>query len=330
VETEPTPWRLGSPSPGSNGRHSVCDLTSICSDLLSRHVNKCHPALANSGPPDSGKHPKRRACENCAHTGSRCDSNSPCCTSTHFPSYLLDVSSSFLSSLASCVEQNVPCSRMPKAIGHHHTSLPSYADSRIGLPSLDSTVPSFGGHRRNISGSDWSSDSSSRSRSSQYSQPGASGYGFDGTTLDGLSMSRNLSGASGLPLPWGQSGASGSQNLDQSTMTPSQVRAMYGGSLPAGYTHPSQYPPLGGGINLPNPASFPTDSYNSNSFNPLTNYGGTQKSNIGYVPYDDFSCSRTYHRAVFQFWDWAVRIWRCQRFESSRREPLAGYWVEGL
>lgn len=48
------------------------------SDLLSRHVNKCHPALAQSGPPLSGRHPKRRACEHCAHTGSRCDNSSPC------------------------------------------------------------------------------------------------------------------------------------------------------------------------------------------------------------------------------------------------------------
>ena len=171
---------------------------------------------------------------------------------------------------------------MPKAIGNHPTSLPSYADSRSSLPSLNSTVPSFGGHRRNISGSDWSSDSSSRSRSSQYSQPGASGFEFDGTTLDGLSVPRNLSGSSGLPPPWGPSGPPGNQNLDQSTVTPSQVRAMYGGSLPAGYTHPSQYPPLGGGINLPNPASFPTDSYHS--FNPLSHYSGAQKSNIRYVP----------------------------------------------
>lgn len=238
--------------------------------------------MANSGPPQSGKHPKRRACENCAHTGSRCDSNSPCCTSSDVQTCLIWNTDIPLLSPASCVEQDVSCSRMPKAIGNHHASTPSYVDPRSGLPSLNSTVPSFSGHRRNISGSDWSSDSSSRSRSSQYSQPGTSGFGFEGTTLDGLSTSRNPPGPSGLPAPWAP-GASGSQ-LDQSTVTPSQVRAMYGGSLPAGYTHPSQFSSVGGGINLPNPALLPSasglDSFNSFT---LMNYGNTQRSNAGYV-----------------------------------------------
>jgi hypothetical protein len=188
------------------------------------------------------------------------------------------------SSLASCVEQDVSCSRMPKSIAHHHTSIPSYSDSRPGLPYLNSTAPNFSGHRRNISGSDWSSDSSSRSRSSQYSQPATGEFGFDGTTLDSLPVPRGLPAPSGLPLPWAP-GTPGNQNLDQSTITPNQVRALYGGSLPAGYTHPSQFPPMAGGINLPNPASLTSsnapDPYNS--FNPTMSYGSTQRSSTRYA-----------------------------------------------
>lgn len=218
---------------------------------------------------------------------------------------------------------------MPKAIsGHHHIPppLPGYSDPRSNLlPSLGSTIPSMnsGHHRRNLSEtstSDWSSDSS-RSRSSHYSQQ-AGGYGNGGyesnSSLDNLAggggggmsfrsagmLPSSSSSSSGLPLPLPWVPSSG--NLDQSTMTPSQVRAMYGGTLPAGYAHPSQYsvgstgqlsgPP--GSINLPNPSMSsssgtvnPMDPYNS--YAPLvgTTYGGghhnnnskTSTSSIGYA-----------------------------------------------
>ncbi|KAF8312529.1 hypothetical protein DL93DRAFT_1311623 [Clavulina sp. PMI_390] len=229
------------------------------SDLLSRHVNKCHPDLANSGPPQNSKQPKRRACEHCAHTGSRCDSNSPC---------------------ASCVEQGVPCSRMPKALSHHHhhhhppqmpsipPPLPGYSDSR--LPSLNTTVPSSYGasHRRNPSEtsiSDWSSDSS-RSRLPPYSQPmmysGSSGY-ESSSSVDSMSHRGGNSGLSWVPSSSSISSNNSNNPLDQATMTPSQVRAMYGGSLPSGYSHPSQFPASSlpappASMSLPNPAALPS------------------------------------------------------------------------
>lgn len=152
-------------------------------------------------------------------------------------------------------------------------------------------------HRRNASDStsDWSSDNSTRSRGSQqYSQGGMAGFGFE-AGIDGLSMSRNGS----LPLPWApsSSSSSGAAGIDQSTLTPSQVRAVYGGSLPAGYAHPSQYAAgqhtaAGTTINLPHPSgsSNPLDSYNP--YAPAANQAAwtgaqqqqQQKSTVGYPP----------------------------------------------
>lgn len=173
---------------------------------------------------------------------------------------------------------------MPKAINNHPLNQSTFHNGHLGIGAnhVPSNISSSN-HRRATSDStsDWSSDSS-RSRSSQFSQQGGSlpGFGFDASLDGGIRNLPPSSSTAGLPASWNVPNG----GIDQSTLTPNQVRAVYGGSLPVGYSHPSQYANQSqhpGSITLPNPASGLVDSsssYSAPSYVPSSNTGTSSSS----------------------------------------------------
>lgn len=139
-------------------------LTSIHSDLLSRHVNKCH---ANEKPPQSSTNGRRKgsasasraatskqACDQCVQSSLPCDGCNPCCTfHHHHPTYYL-----LTQILAKCVQRKSRCTYVkfhrqtaPSGPGHHNprpSSSSSLGNARppgddfiLGLPHM--SVPSM-------------------------------------------------------------------------------------------------------------------------------------------------------------------------------------------
>ena len=156
---------------------SVSPFFDDLSDLLSRHVNKCHPDVTphTAGVPTKSSS-RKKTCDQCSQTRTKCDSRVPCGTPRFFPD------KSFLSSLArfvgNCVFHNIPCSR-GSGTAEYVPSVSSQLYNHRASASTGS-LPELSGahHRRRLS------DSGSASSRGSYSTTGSVGnIGFGGIQL---------------------------------------------------------------------------------------------------------------------------------------------------
>jgi len=127
------------------------------SDLLSRHVNKCHPnekPLVSSAPSRrkgtasaSRATTSKQACDQCVQSTLPCDGANPCCKSPSLPTHahprIHDLSPTFP---AKCVHRKARCTyvkfhRQTAPVGPGHPTRPPHDSSNPAHPSLG-TLPS--------------------------------------------------------------------------------------------------------------------------------------------------------------------------------------------
>ena len=129
------------------------------SDLLSRHVNKCHSAEKPSSAPNNRRKgstsasratTSKQACDQCVITNLPCDGSNPCCE----PCSTLDSSTSLMIHLttAKCISRKCRCTfvkfhRQTAPIGPGHPAPPLPSDKQVNPNptfSLEHLLPSEG------------------------------------------------------------------------------------------------------------------------------------------------------------------------------------------